>query len=192
MALQQLSRDDVNSLGGQLCLTDHNEEYGLENIHYNVCDENSSSLKKRCRGQVWNGKNLVLESFPYTPEIVHDDIESIKKLMEKPFRLFESHEGFSIRMFWFGDKWWITTNRKLDASKNRWVSRVSFGEQFEKAVEKYLPMDSLKEQLKKEYQYVFIVCHDDKNRIVCNPSNRIFHVGTYINGVIDFDERKIP
>ena len=113
------------------------------------------------------------------------------------FKFFDSHEGTLVRMFFYNNKWYVTTHRKLDAYKSKWASRESFGEQFQKCINYELEnneklkelvseyndlenMEKFKKILNEEKQYMFLLLNTETNRIVCQPLEypKMFHVGT--------------
>ncbi|NDG32425.1 hypothetical protein EB118_20415, partial [bacterium] len=47
---------------------------------------------------------------------------------------YDSYEGALIRMFYYKNKWYLSTNRKLDAYRSKWASKESFGSYFFKAL----------------------------------------------------------
>ncbi len=199
MSIEQVSvsREQVNSLGKRVCLTDRNDEVGLENICYVDCKEDDSALLKQCRGQVWCGDELILKSFPWTLEMTQFQRDKIEEWCDGTERIFKSYEGAIIRLFWFGERWWVTTNRKLNAMKNRWASKESFGETFINALSEHLGVESVKaldaltKNLDKDNKYIFLVRHNKENRIVCDaPSDDeplLYHVATYTGGKVNFD-----
>ena len=78
-----------------------------------------------------------MQAFPYTIEYSHTDRKNIQNL-EKDLPnclFFDSHEGALIRVFHFGDRWYTSTHRKLNAFRSKWASRESFGTLFKKALE---------------------------------------------------------
>jgi hypothetical protein len=51
------------------------------------------------------------------------------------YRVYESHEGTLIRVFSINGKWYVSTNRKLDASNSKWASKhETFGQYFTLAI----------------------------------------------------------
>jgi hypothetical protein len=112
-------------------------------------------------------------------------------------------------MFYYGDRWFITTHRKLDAFRSRWASGESYGISFVNAlrhqavfntklnsallanggcIDDYI-LQKFETLLNKSYHYTFLVCNSSRNRIVCNSSDlpTMFHVGTFIDGKLDID-----
>lgn len=120
--------------------------------------------------------------------------------------VFDSHEGALIRMFYFNNKWYISTHRKLNAFRSKWACKESFGTMFKKALSH---LEETNEEFRKrigsgednvltrfqntldtEKQYMFLVRHSQKNRIVCQAPEHdtTYHVGTFVNGKLTFDE----
>lgn len=119
-------------------LVDKDEETNLELYCYIKCQNDEEEFVKECRGLVFSGNDLIMKAFPYTYEYSHDDKEIIDKKLEKisDFKFFKSFEGALIRMFFFENRWYISTHRKLNAFKSKWATKESFGSIFQKALVK--------------------------------------------------------
>lgn len=178
--------DYIKEFGDKVSIMD--VEDGLQIVNYNHCDNESEEDLKRVRGmvqEVSSGK-VLFESFPYTDEF---DKTQKDKFMEKlgnweDWEVFYSMEGSLIRVFWYGSKWYISTNKKLNAYKSRWSSRKSFGDMFQEGVghlTKKEDLDSFLEILDKEYVYFFLVRYNQENRVVCqvekDPNKQILFIG---------------
>jgi len=164
---------------------------GLCCYSYDSCSESDSEFVKRCRGSIFDGDKLVFRSFGYTPEYTTNDFDKINNALTSMdnFRVFDSHEGTIIRLFYY-NKWYVSTHRKLDAFKSRWSSNKSFGEEFENALLEYLEkpsVDLLIKQIEAKYGsengkgYVFLLRNNDENRIVCKSpeKSKVYYVGTF-------------
>jgi hypothetical protein len=203
-----LNRKNIESLGNRVRISDSNES-GLELFCYVRCNPDDKGIIKQCRGIVFNKDDIVMRAFPYTIELSHDDDDKIKKYINddlQKYSFYESHEGTLIRMFYFSDKWYISTHRKLDAFHSKWASKESFGENFIKCLEYQFNnntsfKDSIPEgndsllqrfqdSLDKEKQYMFLMRNSKDNRIVCEVKNynEMFHVGTFIDGKLNMEE----
>jgi hypothetical protein len=209
------TRHNIELLKSDIRLVDSDENLDL--FCYINCEKDSPDFIKRCRGVIFNKDELVFKSFPYTIEYTEkNDTDKIKNNVESIFSdclFYKSYEGCLIRIFYFKNKWYISTNKKLDAFKSKWSSKESYGNYFKKAlhtqfstnkrliqhyenIEKKLPKDD--EQfssfctnvLEKDKQYVFLLLNSSDNRIVCDEPDTptIFHVGTFINGNLDMCE----
>lgn len=159
----------------------------LELHHAVVCDDFSSDEIKAVRGHIktLDGK-LVCKSFAYTPEILSSNAELVDRFI-KPFveasaAAFTSFEGSLLRVWCFGDKWWISTHRRIDAFRSRWGSDISYGELFIQALTRNsLNFDEWTSTLDKNNIYTFLLRNGRKNRIVCDKYElpEIFLVGTF-------------
>jgi len=190
-------------------MTDSNDD--LKVFCYLNCDQNSDDFVKETRGVVFDIDNqIVMKSFSYTNECSENDKELLKQKIENVFDnslFYNSYEGSIIRMFCYKDKWYISTHKKLDAFKSKWGSNLSFGTCFKNAIESELEsnselkkslnnakgktcLDRFKSTLDKKKQYMFLVCNNSHNRLVCDPPNvpKLFHVGTFYNGELSMDE----
>ena len=196
-----LTLDFVESLKPKVRVVDSDDNLKL--YCYSTCDENDSDEVKFCRGLVFdNEKNLVLKAYSYTPEYSteeHEKIISLLRPLWSQCTVFDSYEGAIIRVFYFKDKWYVSTHRRLDAFKSKWADKRSFGTIFfdrlldevetnpdfasfigspsedEKFEDRFLSL------LNKEYQYFFLVKPTGDNRIVSDfpESNFVLHVGTF-------------
>ena len=164
----------------------------LSIYHYLDCDVNTDAETKKYRGVVMNNEGkTICRSFGFTPEIDETDNELMTSVVE-PFlkeqvRVLEAYEGTLLRVFFYDNKWYISTCRKLDAFKSKWGSNKSFGELFEDMIE--TPFEYFcKNTLDETKVYCYVIRTYNKNRIVCSGYEKpeLFLVGTYDNG--DFDK----
>jgi hypothetical protein len=185
---------------------DQDDTYKLELYTYTTCDESSDQSVKQSRGVVVNtvDDSVVLRSFNYTPEFNEYQIDLIQphlsdELVRKSL-FYDSHEGALLRAFYFMDKWFLSTHRKLDAFKSKWASNETFGEIFEKSLYEEVKVNEdlarkfdnnytnltpkFLSTLDKRYQYMFLVRNTEENRIVNFPPLKptLYHVGTFIDG----------
>ena len=208
----EFNRANVEALGNKIRLVDSDEENKLDLFCYVKCSMTDSELLKQCRGVVFNGDKIVMKAFPYAPEYNHTEVEAISKLLSdfKEHSFYEAHEGALVRVFNFNGKWYVSTHRKLNAFKSKWASRESFGTLFKKGLESEYDrnpdfkaflsegeniLDKFQNSLDKNKQYMFLICNNKDNRIVCSPPENptVYHVGTFVDGklVMDIDV-KIP
>ncbi len=175
---------------------DFDPENNLELYCYNECSNTDSSVLKRCRGLVFHDGKLVLSGFPYTDEFTESNQQLRDRLNDfSNWRFFKAYEGTLIRVFYFGNRWFVSTNKKFDAFRSKWSSKLSFGDMFveglrrinmleNKKIEDNALMGIFLASLNKDYQYMFLVRNNAENRIVCDaPSSDehlIFHVGTFM------------
>lgn len=118
--------------------------------------------------------------------------EQTEKFLDEekiPSSVFSAIEGTLIRVYFFDDKWIVSTNSRLDAEISFWSGKLSFGKQFEeyiisisgKSFEEFLgSLDTFK-------KYFFILPTTGLNRIgkkwQANESKVVYLVG------VEFGER---
>jgi hypothetical protein len=197
---------DVISSDPRIRLVDRDEETGLELYCYNQCDPKDDELLKRCRGVVFHQDTVVLKAFPYTNEYSNKDPD-LETVIEdlSDWSFYDSYEGALLRMFYFNNRWFLSTHRKLDAFQSKWSSRDSFGALFVKGLEhEYVRSSSFERRIGKDpsnilqkfqdtldqsRQYMFLVRNTLDNRIVCDPpaqeDSKLFHVGSFQNGAFE-------
>jgi len=205
----EFTRDNIDALGNRIRVTDKDEATGLELLCYVRCGPTDDSLIRKCRGVVFHDKNIVMNAFPYTVEYTDNDKSQITENIDPVFdqcQFFDSYEGALIRIFYFGDRWYTSTHRKLNAFRSKWASRESFGTCFKRALEaevesneklrKSIPegdeglLERFQNTLDKSKQYMFLVRHTEENRIVSAAPEKptLYHVGTFINHELSLDD----
>jgi hypothetical protein len=180
--------DYIKEFGDKVSIMD--VEDGLQIINYNHCDNQSDDELKRVRGlvqEVATGK-ILFDSFPYTEEyeITQPALwkQSLGNSLDQ-WEVFHSLEGTLLRIFWYGNNWFISTNKKLNAFKSRWSSRKSFGDMFNDALfqltKKENSLPYFYSKLDKNYVYFFLIRYNQENRVVCqverDPSKQIVFIG---------------
>lgn len=210
----EFTRALVDSFGNRVRITDTDPDSGLELICYVKCSPEDNSHLRNCRGVVFNGDQVVMKAFPYTIEYSETDYEQIKDKLSDitQFTCFDSHEGTLVRMFYFADKWYTSTHRKLNAFRSKWASRESFGTALKNALQHEADtneglqnvldsvqgeniLEKFQNTLDTEKQYMFLVRNTQENRIVCKAPDTglMYHVGTFVEGVLVMTEDcKIP
>jgi len=179
----------------------------LEVWSYSECDNESSQETKAHRGIIKDKEgNVVVSSFGYTDEYMEDDCEKIQKKVDGNLDdwMFQySVEGTLLRMFFYQDKWYLSTHKKLNAFRSRWSCKQTFGELFVEALGEIYeseilesgspghqspsPLEWLQEQLPRENVYFFLVRSNTQNRIVCQAHHLkkkegIVFLGHYVLG----------
>ena len=179
----------------------------LEVFAYKKCANDSDDLIKKCRSTIFHNNKIISKGFVFTPEYTPEDYPEINSKIQfggnNKISFFKSYEGFLIRIFYFQDKWYVTTNKRLNAFKSFWASRESFGSIFVNALkagvgfeaeltdrinESENIMDNFLDCIHKNYQYTFIVSNNKDNRIVCDSpdSCTLYHLET-----LDVDTGKL-
>jgi hypothetical protein len=105
------------------------QEDNLRILNYNECNNNSQEELKKVRGWVQeiDTNKVLFETFPFTEQ--YDTSEDINKVLgenvNEDWDVYYSVEGTLLRVFWYKDRWYISTNKKLNAFKSRWSSRCT-------------------------------------------------------------------
>lgn len=205
---RNITRAFVESLEPKVKKVDSDEHVDL--FCYTTCDSNDSDEVKASRGLVFDKDTLVLKAFSYNQDYTVDNIIEFSNHfgtdMTK-YHFFHAYEGALIRVFYLYGKWYVSTHRRLDAFKSKWGSRVSFGEifvrclvyeternpAFRNRIGENFSNDNICQKfldtLDTDKQYMFLVQNIADNRIVCTAPERprVFHVGTFVNGVLNLD-----
>jgi hypothetical protein len=89
------------------------------------------------RGYVFHGNDLVLQGFPYPTDVDDKTMNNIIDISK--VRVFDSHEGTIIRVFNVNGKWYVSTNRRLNAMYSKWAAKhETFGHSFTNAIRELL------------------------------------------------------
>lgn len=180
---------DAVVLNEKIGLVDSTEDASLRLYCYKNCSNDDTTFVKNCRGLIYDtNNNLVVKGLPFTDEYVSDQkLETVINNLSN-YSFFEAHEGALVRMFYFNDKWYVSTHRKLDAYRSKWSSPYSFGQMFKKGIEHDLnkTMPEFESILLKDHVYLFLIRNDKFTRIVCHPPNPdqpyIYHIGSICAG----------
>ena len=157
------------------------------------------------KGVVFENNKKVMDAFPRVKSLIVSDNELLGDLTDDIVAksvFYDHHEGALIRVYYANNGWNVSTQKKIVAFRSRWSGGMSFGELWSQAIK--LEMEDKPESfeqsdnhllaffntLDKEKQYLFIIRHNEDNRIVCKaPENpTVYHVGTYIKNVLDPDD----
>lgn len=164
------------------------------------CAEHQSDVKS----YVFHGEKLFFEGYPYSIELTQSSL--MKNHREAGFdfekcKFFEAYEGTLLRVFNIQDKWYVSTNRRLNAMNSKWAAKTTtFGLCFADAVRdlvdaEYFESESLEDKKKtalmfltdmceknldKSKKYMFLLKPCEEERIVCETSKSEFlNVGVF-------------
>lgn len=148
----------------------------LEIWSYPECSNDSPEDVKRQRGIIKDKEgNVIVRSFGYTNEFTEGDVELITEKVGAgldDWIFHQSVEGTLLRMFFYNERWYLSTHKKLNAFKSRWSCKQTFGELFFEGLNDIYhradALEWLQEQLPRENVYFFLVRSNQQNRIVCH------------------------
>jgi hypothetical protein len=102
-----------------------------------------------------SGTNAVVCSgFPFIPEISVDDISTLDIQGDTAIRYTYAIEGTTLRAFWYANKWFLSTHRRISGRGGRWGGDLTFGEAFDDAFKGHSF-----DELDKSYVYSMVVSH---------------------------------
>jgi hypothetical protein len=202
-----ITREEVENLKNKVQLADSDEEAGLDLFCYTHCNNDEDDMVKQCRGIVFNGDKLIMKAFSYNCEYNHTELTTLENVFNQfsKWNFYNSYEGTLLRLFYFSGRWYLSTHRKLNAFRSKWSCNDSYGTLFKRALESESEMntkfrnvltegDNILEKfqntLDKNKQYMFLLCNNTENRIVCTAPKRpnMYHVGTFVNGILSMSE----
>jgi hypothetical protein len=129
-------------------------------------DPNSlTELERELKCVVLNRTTLEIVSCAMD-ELYSEDQKVTDLMKEKPYKLFECLEGTLLSVYYFNDKWYVSTRRCLDAQDSFWISDKSHYDLFLECVS-----TELFDHLNKDHTYYFVLQH---------------HLNT---GVVDYSKR---
>lgn len=208
-------RDEIQKYH-QIKLLDSDPDNNIDLYCYDHCCPDDPEVVKACRGVVFSNEKIVLQGFPYTYEFTQEkNKDQIDELFSSSssLKFFDAYEGTLIRIFCFNNKWYLSTNKKLDAFKSRWGSKTCYGDYFINALqyeskvstsfrerlglegdqeqEASVILDRLFNTLDPLKQYMFFIINDFNNRLVCEYDHpKVFHVGTFHDGNLSLEREK--
>ena len=111
------------------------------------------------------------------------------------YDVYRATEGCLLRLFYLSDKWFLTTNRRLDAFQSRWSSKYSFGDMMVYTLRHLFPdkkdgvFKYFLSELDTSLSYVFMVRFNNDNRIVCrvhdmDASERLLFLGYFTSSLV--------
>jgi hypothetical protein len=85
----------------------------------------------------------------------------------------KAYEGSLMRVYYFNDKWNISTKKCLDANNAHWIANKSFYELFMECLPENFNIDLLN----KDYCYSLLLCHPNNN-IITKDKPHLIHLNT--------------
>lgn len=85
-----------------------------------------------------------------------------------------AYEGTLIRLYYYNNKWNVSTKKCLDASKSKWISSKNFTELFDECIQQY----NITDKLNTSYCYSFIITHPENKIVVPYTLPNAYHIST--------------
>lgn len=164
----------------------------MNQLNLKYCDniENNiylySTQDDQVQGIISIENKFIVPGTPVPREImVYDD--EMDTINLDNYVVIPALEGTIIRVFFYNDRWFVSTNKKLDASKSHWGSDKSFGHIF---LENVFNSDStIFSILDQNKIYLFFLKTDINTKIVCNQTDENI---VSLFGVYDKIDSEIP
>lgn len=143
-----------------------NKQQEIEDDDELITPQLMDDFELSIKGYVFSNDELVFKSKSYPKKYNKNTRDEIKDI--ENCNAYIMKEGTCIRVFYHRDKWFITTNRKLNAMNSRWGNEESFGELFVRMIEGKTgkSIDSFLETLDKTNKYAFLIGTSRVTRIV--------------------------
>jgi hypothetical protein len=121
---------------------------------------NITQLERECRSVILDSTTLKVISYSMD-ELYSEDEVLVTKLKDVPHKIYECVEGTLLSVYYFNDKWNVSTRRCLDASKSTWLSQKSHYDLMMECVS-----DKFFEVLDKNRNYYFVLQHHENKGVV--------------------------
>ena len=142
-----------------LKVTENNEDNTFM-ISYNKDSEKTNDFINECRGIILEKDTNKVVCYTFNRK--HNSTFLKDELLNNwdACKFYESIDGTQIKLYYYNDKWNVSTTRCIQAKNAYWYSKKSFEELFKEAS---FGLDYSK--LNKDYCYSFVLKHKE-NRIV--------------------------
>ena len=175
-------------------IVDSLDNLDLYHFSGNIPENNEDS---EYRGIIKHGDKTIVKTFPFTPEIsIDNNIDIISsntlfnEIINSSFKTFTSYEGSLLRLFYYNDKWYLCTHKKLDASTSKWGSKLTYRDLFNTCLNSINinTLEEYTEKLNKSLTYVFLIRTFNENRIVCRNyiEPKAYTIGAFNNITFEF------
>jgi hypothetical protein len=119
-----------------------------------------TELERECRSVILDRRTLKVISYSMN-EVYTEDKSLLNKLNSLSYKIYECIEGTLLSIYYFNDKWNVSTRRCLDAKKSFWLSSKNHYDLMLECVN-----DNFFEVLDKTKNYCFVLQHHENKGIV--------------------------
>lgn len=138
-------------------------------IHTQDTSNFNIKLVNECNGLIMDKNTLEIVCYTFDKCADNEPIIDFDNLYVE-----KSIEGTLIRLFYYNDKWNLSTKKCIDASKSKWLSEKNFTQLFNECLQNYNIMGNLNTS----YCYSFIITHPENNIVVNYTTPNAIHVST--------------
>jgi hypothetical protein len=164
-------------------ILDKYEPLGLNLYHYNQDEVKKTKYddpSRKIRGLISNGLTCVVNSFGYTPTVITEklnedntfiDIDGQKQIVNPSSvkGIYPMLDGTLIRVWKYQNKIFVSTHKKIDASKSHWGSSENFTNLFLKYTRDYFNLEDLFTEESEKSVHNFLLV--DMDTLVCSKIN---------------------
>jgi hypothetical protein len=131
-------------------------------LNYTENTNNLEPLERECRSVILDRTTLQVISYSMD-ELYTEHQELLDKVLQKTvkYTINECIEGTLLAVYYFNDKWYVSTRRCLDSDKSLWLSKKSH---YDMMLECVAP--NFMDVLNKEYNYYFVLQHHENKGVV--------------------------
>ena len=143
------------------------KEDGLILLYNRYDNKNKNDLEKECRSVILNRNNLEIVSYSCNTPITN--MEALNYMLKESNNIkkfYECYEGTLLSLFYFNDKWYLSTRRCLNSKNSKWKERTHYDMFCDVLNLDNNDFDSFTEKLDKEQCYYFILVHFNNRNIV--------------------------
>jgi hypothetical protein len=154
------------------------EDNSLPNLFliYNTEESNFDAIfVKECNGIILDKNTFKIVCYTFDK---CNDSDKLNEIFDMNNLYLEpSLEGTLLRLYYYDDKWILSTKKCINANNSKWLSQKSFFQLFLECFEEN-QINYLFENLNKNLCYSFILTHPENNIIIQNEFPKLYHVST--------------
>lgn len=141
-------------------------------IHNQEKSDFNLKIVNECNGIILDKNNLKILCYTFDKCSCEDFFP--KNINKNELYVEHAVSGSLIRVFFYNEKWIVSTKKCIDASKAKWMSKKNYYELFYECIEESI----LIHYLKKNFCYSFILDHPDNNIFKKNDITRLYHISS--------------
>ena len=156
-----------SSLYNEGVLTKDYENEELLLLYNRFENKNKNDLEKECRSVILDRKTMSIVSYSCNTPITN--MEALNYMLKESTNInkfYECYEGTLMSLFYFNDKWFLSTRRCLVSKKSKWKERTYYDMFCDVLNLDNLDLDTFTDKLDKNHCYYFILVHFNNMNIV--------------------------